>query len=239
MSTIFSYINLLFNQTINIHTELQLKDAIFANSKLSKEKIYEHCRPNKSKCKNTYFLDCFITSRTDEYGNLMTYYISQSIIIVKCIKPIKPIPVLILFEITLPHNILFIIKVETKTEFNNLDILAFANDYLANPNMIFNLDLQKISDGLVLLSSDEEYKDFENMFLKQIELVRSNRKIMDHYVNITGNENEHNPYDDAHKILYDVKNLIYRMDLVLTRLTKEFNELNSMHTLLKLKYNIK
>lgn len=239
MSSTFSYTNLLFDQTINVYTELQLKNAIFTNSQFSKEKIYLHCRPNKSRSKNTYYLDCYITSRTDEFGNIMTYYISQSIVVVKCIKPIKPIPVLILFEIKLPHNILFVLKIETKTQFNNFDILAFANDYMANPNMLFNLDLQKISEGLKMLSSEEEYKEFENIFLKQIELIRSKSKIMEHHVNDVNLEDNNNPSNHPHKILYELNNLVHKMDLVLNKLTREFNELNLMYTSIKLKLNIK
>ncbi len=230
----FSYLNLLFDQTINVFTELQLKDAIFANSKSSREKIYSHCRPIKTQCKNTYHLDCFITSRTDDFGNVMTYYISQSILIVKCIKPSKPIPVLILFEITLPHNVLFVIKIETAQSNCTLDLLSFANDFLANPKMLFHVDLEQITETLNNISSEQEYNDFIKLFTDQIIQVKENKKVIDHYIKVCGRESniDFNPYIDAYTQLYQVHILNIKLGKSLKNLTNDFIELKKSHDLL-------
>ena len=230
----FSYTDLLFDQTINVHTELQLSEAIFANSKSNQQKIYSHCERTTVKCKNHYHLKCFTTSRTDDFGNIMTYYISSTILIVKCIKPSKPIPVLITFEIKLPHNVLFVIKLETSQPNYTLDLLSFANDFLANPQMLFHMDLEQITETLNAIGSEQEYNDFVDLFTSQITQVKDNKKVIDHYLEICGETSniDFNPYTDAYTQLYQIHILNIKLGKTLKNLTNEFVELKKSHDLL-------
>lgn len=230
----FSYTDLLFDQIINVYTELQLSEAIFANVNTSVHEIYSNCERIIIKCKNQYYLKCFITSKIDDFGNTMTYYISPTIIIVKCVKPSKPIPVLITFEIKLPHNVLFVIKLETSLPNYTLDLLSFANDFLANPQMLFHMDLEQITETLNAIGSEQEYNDFVNLFTNQITKVKENKKVIDHYLEICGKTSnpDFNPYTDAYTQLYQIHILNIKLGKILQNLTNEFDELKKSHDLL-------
>ncbi len=230
MTLFFSYKNLLFDQTINVYNELELSQAIFVNKQINAQKIYSHCEKSVSKCKNQYYFHCFITSRTDDFGNVMTYYLGETILIVKCVKPSNPIPVLITFEIKLPHNILFVIKLETKQPNYTLDLLSFANDFLANPNMMFHMDLEQITETLNSIGSEEEYNDFVEMFTSQIDQVKDNKKVIDHYLKICGKSDlDFNPYTDVYSLLYKLHILSNKLNNTLKKLNSEFGELKKSH----------
>ncbi len=231
---IFSYTDLLFDQTINAYTELQLSEAIFTNKITNVQKIYSHCEITTVKCKNQYHFKCFITSRTDDFGNVMTYYIGSTILIVKCVKPSKPIPVLITFEIKLPHNVLFVIKLETAQPNYTLDLLSFANDFLANPQMLFHMDLEQITETLNAIGSEQEYNDFVDLFTSQITQVKDNKKVIEHYLKICGQTQspDFNPYTDVYTQLYQFHILNMKLGKTLKNLTNEFDELKKSHGLL-------
>ncbi len=236
----FSYTNLLFDKTINVQTELDLTNAIFANKKLNPSKIYSHCEVKTAKCKNYYYFRCFTTQKTDEFNNTMYYYIGESIIIVKCIKKTKPIPVLILLEAKIPQSILFVMKIEVGEKYSTLDVLSFANDYLSDPNMLLSIDMTKISENLQNIKSDQDYYDLVELFKIQRNQIKENKKVMDQIKqNSTISTTEHiDPFTNVYALLCDLNNICSKMDSQFSELNDKFNEFNIQHKRFMKKYNL-
>ncbi len=236
----FSYKNLLFDKTINVCQELELNIAVFSSKSCSKNTIFSHCDKEVSKCKNVYYFTCFISSKTDEFGNVMTYYINDKFIIVKCIKPSKPIPVIICYEITIPHGMLFVVKSEIKNNFTQIDILNFINEFLSNPNILFKFDIELINSELEKIESEEDYNFFELIYKDQLEQVKTNRRVLEYYLQICEHKHDENfdPYGDAYKLMSQLSKISNQLNYLLTKTNQEFDDFHKKHKELMQKFEI-
>ncbi len=172
--------DLIFDQEINVDIELDLSYAIFSSRKINKYHIHKFCRTEKivrsgKTTKNKYF-KCFIARKIDQFGNEMTYYLGKKFLIVKCIKPTVPIPVIVTLELDMPMHLYFILKFQTEGV-EHFDMLSFAQLYQENNDFLKNAEYNKLFMRLENIRSRSDYEDMKQVYFEQIEAVNTNRQI--------------------------------------------------------------
>ncbi len=171
MTEHFSYLDLLFDENINVQKSMDLDNARFIIPGTNRKNLYSKCTRVKNDSGNIYYLKCFSYNLIDHDGNDIVYYINPEIIILKMV--ITRQALLFIFEISIPHDILFVIKnIHKYLRGRKIDLIQITQLCLQDINEFKKIigfdELLVENNSIEEITSALEYSNLERKFVSKI-----------------------------------------------------------------------